>query len=71
MPYEKNRECEEICTSLEFLNKECKINNRNNQTAQNNIANSIIEENDFDKDGKIGFKDFMKAMNNQRDDEKK
>jgi hypothetical protein len=41
LPYEKNRECEEICTSLEFLNKECKINNRNNQTAQNNIANSI------------------------------
>ena len=38
---------------------------------KNKIVNSIIEENDFDKDGKIGFKDFMKAMNNQRDDEKK
>ena len=41
LPYEKNKECVEICTSLEFLNKVCKINNRNNQTAQNNIANSI------------------------------
>ena len=31
---------------------------------KNNIANSIIEENDFDKDGKINFKDFLCAMNN-------
>ena len=29
---------------------------------KNNIANSIIEENDFDKDGKINFKDFMLVM---------
>ena len=41
LPYEKNKECVEICTSLEFLNKVCKINNRNNQTIKNNIANSI------------------------------
>ena len=38
---------------------------------KNKIVNSIIEENDFDKDGKIGFKDFMKAMNNQRKKKKK
>ena len=29
---------------------------------KNNIANSLIEENDFDKDGKINFKDFMSIM---------
>ena len=38
---------------------------------KNTIVKSIIEENDFDKDGKIDFKDFLKAMNNKRDDEKK
>ena len=31
---------------------------------KNEIANSIIEENDFDKDGKINFKDFLCVMNN-------
>ena len=28
------------------------------------IANKIIEENDFDKDGKINFTDFMTTMKN-------
>lgn len=32
---------------------------------KNNIANSIIEENDFDKDGKINFKDFVQIMENK------
>jgi len=44
LPFEKNKECVEICTSLEFLNKVCKINNRNNKTAQNNIADSIKKD---------------------------
>jgi calcium-dependent protein kinase len=38
---------------------------------KNNIANSIIEENDFDKDGKINFKDFLKAMHNNSEEEQK
>ena len=38
---------------------------------KNNIANSIIEENDFDKDGKINFKDFVKAMNQGSTKQKK
>ena len=37
---------------------------------KNNIANSIIEENDFDKDGKINFKDFMCVMQNNNNIEK-
>ena len=35
---------------------------------KNNIANAIIEENDFDKDGKINFKDFMSAMQKNEDE---
>ena len=31
---------------------------------KNIIANSIIEENDYDKDGKINFNDFMMTMKN-------
>ena len=31
---------------------------------KDNIANKIIEENDFDKDGKINFNDFMMTMKN-------
>ena len=31
---------------------------------KNKIVNSIIEENDFDKDGKINFEDFKMAMKN-------
>ena len=34
---------------------------------KNKIVNSIIEENDFDKDGKINFQDFMKIMENKED----
>ena len=41
LPYEKNRECVETCTSSEFLNKECKINNLDNKNAQNDIIKSI------------------------------
>ena len=41
LPFEKSHECVEICTSEEFLNKECKLNNKNNQTAQDNIIQSI------------------------------
>ena len=37
---------------------------------KNNIANAIIEENDFDKDGKINFKDFMCIMQNNNNIEK-
>ena len=33
-----------------------------NLSDKNNIANNLIEENDFDKDGKINFNDFMSAM---------
>ena len=29
---------------------------------KNKIVNAIIEENDFDKDGKINFNDFVKVM---------
>ncbi len=31
---------------------------------KNEIADKIIEENDFDKDGKINFGDFVKVMEN-------
>ena len=41
LPYEKNKECIESCSSLEFLNKKCRINNKNNQTAKDNIIKSI------------------------------
>ena len=41
-----------------------------NLSDKNNIANSIIEENDFDKDGKINFKDFLCAMNNDTNQKK-
>jgi calcium-dependent protein kinase len=34
---------------------------------KNKIVNSIIEENDFDKDGKINFNDFMKTMKSNND----
>jgi calcium-dependent protein kinase len=34
---------------------------------KNKIVNSIIEENDFDKDGKINFQDFMMIMKNKKD----
>ena len=44
LPFEKNRECIEICTAEEFLNKKCKINNKNNVTAQDYIINSIKTE---------------------------
>ena len=37
---------------------------------KNEIANSIIKENDFDKDGKINFKDFLYAMNNNSKEQK-
>ena len=33
---------------------------------KNKIVNSIIEENDFDKDGKINFQDFMMIMKNKK-----
>ena len=32
---------------------------------KDSIANKIIEENDFDKDGKINFNDFQKIMKNE------
>ena len=35
---------------------------------KNKIAVSIIEENDFDKDGKINFADFLKIMHNNEDE---
>ena len=38
---------------------------------KNKIVNSIIEENDFDKDGKINFEDFMKVMKNNVDNNDK
>ena len=34
---------------------------------KNKIVNTIIEENDFDKDGKINFEDFMKVMKSKED----
>ena len=34
---------------------------------KNKIVNTIIEENDFDKDGKINFNDFMKVMQSNND----
>ena len=36
-----------------------------NFSNKNEIADKIIEENDFDKDGKINFKDFVKIMENK------
>lgn len=41
IPFEKQKECVETCTSEEFLNKECTLNNKNNKTAQNDIIQSI------------------------------
>ena len=41
LPYEKNNECVEECNSVDFLNKICKINNKNNQTTFDNIIKSI------------------------------
>ena len=41
IPFEKQKECVETCTSEEFLNKECTLNNKDNQTAQNDIIKSI------------------------------
>ena len=41
IPFEKQKECVETCTSEEFLNKECTLNNKNNKTAQNIITQSI------------------------------
>jgi len=35
---------------------------------KNKIASSVIEENDFDKDGKINFADFLKIMHNNEDE---
>ena len=34
---------------------------------KNKIVNAIIEENDFDKDGKINFSDFVKVMQSNND----
>ena len=36
---------------------------------KNIIVNNIIEENDYDKDGKINFNDFMMVINNQKEKE--
>ena len=36
-----------------------------NVSNKNEIADKIIEENDFDKDGKINFKDFVQIMENK------
>ena len=41
LPFEKQKECVETCTSEEFLYKECTLNNKDNITAQNNIIQSI------------------------------
>ena len=41
LPYEKRKECVETCTGLEFLQKECTINNKQNKTAQDNIIKNI------------------------------
>ena len=41
IPFEKQKECVETCTSEEFLNKECILNNKDNQTQQNDIIQSI------------------------------
>ena len=38
---------------------------------KNNIANDIIEKNDFDKDGKINFNDFLKVMQTDESKENK
>ena len=42
-----------------------------NLSDKNEIVNSIIEENDFDKDGKINFKDFMHSMEKESSIEQK
>ena len=43
-----------------------------NLSNKNEIADKIIGENDFDKDGKINFADFVKIMeeNNNEKNEK-
>ena len=38
---------------------------------KNKIVNTIIEENDFDKDGKINFNDFMMVMKSNNKIDKK
>ena len=44
LPYEKNYQCVELCSALEFLYKECKINNHYNLTAKDYIINNIKNE---------------------------
>ena len=34
---------------------------------KNELADKIIEENDYDKDGKINFLDFVKIMKNNEE----
>ena len=47
-----------------FIKKEdiIRVLKLDNLPDKNDIANYIIEENDFDKDGKINFNDFMTSM---------
>ena len=39
-----------------------------NLSNKNEIADKIIEENDYDKDGKINFADFVKIMEENSDE---
>ena len=41
IPFEKNGECIEKCIAHEFLTEECKLNNKNNLTAKNDMIEAI------------------------------
>ena len=66
LPFEKNLECVEICSVLEFLSQECNLNNKNNKTAQDNIINDIKNE---IKKGENG--DLNSILSNVRKNTKK
>ena len=63
LPYEKKSECVETCKASEFLNQECKINNKNNKNAQDNIVNNIKTA--------ISSGDLNSILSNVKDGEKK
>ena len=63
VPFEKSSECIEQCTAREFLTEECKLNNKNNKTAQNDIIEAI-------KNG-ISNKNLNDLLANIKEGEKK
>ena len=44
LPFEKNNECVETCSAYDFLKKKCKLNNKGNIEAKDNMIKIIQEE---------------------------